>query len=151
MQTLESVLAEHSFLKGLSRRHLLELVDCASKVSFEAGQYIFHQGEEANAFYAIRQGKVALEIFAPERGAVVIQMIAEGDVLGWSWLIPPHRWRFDARAVELTRAFAFNGTSLRTRCEEDPDFGNELLRRFSRVIAERLEATRLQLLDVYHG
>jgi CRP-like cAMP-binding protein len=151
MQTLESVLAEHRFLKGLARPHLLELVDCASNVRFEAGQYIFHQGEEANAFYAIRQGKVALEVFVPERGAVVIEMVTEGDVLGWSWLIPPHRWRFDARAVELTRALAFDGTCLRTRCEEDPDFGYELLKRFSRVITERLEATRLQLLDVYHG
>jgi CRP/FNR family cyclic AMP-dependent transcriptional regulator len=151
MQTIESMLAEHRFLKGLGRPHLQELVDCASNVRFETGQYIFHQGEEANAFYAIRQGKVAVEIFVPERGAVVIQNIGEGDVLGWSWLIPPHRWRFDARAVELTRALAFDGTCLRTRCEEDPDFGYELLRRFSRVITERLEATRLQLLDVYYG
>jgi CRP-like cAMP-binding protein len=151
MQDLESILGEHRFLKGLAPPHLQELAGCASNVRFEAGQYIFHQGEEANTFYAIRQGKVALEIFVPERGAKVIQNVGEGDILGWSWLIPPHRWRFDARATELTRALAFDGTCLRTKCEEDHDFGYELLKRFSRVITDRLEATRLQILDVYHG
>jgi CRP-like cAMP-binding protein len=151
MQDLESILEEHRFFKGLAPPHLQELVGCASNVRFEAGQYIFHQGEEANTFYAIRQGKVALEIFVPERGAKVIQNVGEGDILGWSWLIPPHRWRFDARATELTRALAFDGTCLRTKCEEDHDFGYELLKRFSRVITDRLEATRLQILDVYHG
>jgi CRP/FNR family cyclic AMP-dependent transcriptional regulator len=151
MQDLESILAEHRFLKGLSPSHLQELVSCASNVRFDAGQYIFHQGEEANTFYAVRQGKVALEIFVPGRGGVVIQDVGEGDILGWSWLIPPHRWRFDARAAELTRALAFDGVCLRRKCEEDHDFGYELLRRFSEVITQRLEATRLQILDVYHG
>jgi CRP/FNR family cyclic AMP-dependent transcriptional regulator len=151
MQDLESVLAEHRFLKGLAPSHLQELVSCASNVRFDAGQYIFHQGEEANTFFAIRHGKVALEIFVPGRGGVIIQDVGEGDILGWSWLIPPHRWRFDARAVELTRALAFDGVCLRRKCEEDHDFGYELLRRFSEVITQRLEATRLQILDVYHG
>jgi CRP/FNR family cyclic AMP-dependent transcriptional regulator len=151
MQDLESILAEHRFLKGLAPSHLKELVSCASNVRFDAGQYIFHQGEEANTFYAVRQGKVALEIFVPGRGGVVIQDVGEGDILGWSWLIPPHRWRFDARAAELTRALAFDGVCLRRKCEEDHDFGYELLRRFSEVITQRLEATRLQILDVYHG
>jgi CRP-like cAMP-binding protein len=151
MQDLESILAEHRFLKGLAPSQLQELVSCASNVRFDAGQYIFHQGEEANTFFAIRQGKVALEIFVPGRGGVTIQDVGEGDILGWSWLIPPHRWRFDARAVELTRALAFDGVCLRRKCEEDHDFGYELLRRFSEVITQRLEATRLQILDVYHG
>jgi CRP-like cAMP-binding protein len=149
MQTLEPILAEHPFLKGLDAQYLKLLVGCASNVRFNAGQFIFREGEEANEFYMIRQGKVALEILGAERGPITVQTVGEGDVLGWSWLIPPYRWRFNARALELTRAIALDGKCLRTKSEEDRNLGYELLKRFSSIIVERLEATRLQLLDVY--
>jgi CRP-like cAMP-binding protein len=149
METLEPILAQHPFLKELEPRHLRILVGCASNVRFNAGQILFHEGEEANQFYMIRQGKVAVEILAPELGPITIQTVGEGDVLGWSWLIPPYRWRFDARAVELTRAITLDGKCLRQKSEEDHDLGYELLKRFSGIIVERLEAARLQLLDIY--
>jgi len=151
IETLELILAEHSFLKGLESQYIKLLVGCASNVRFNAGQYIFREGEEADQFYMIRQGKVALEIHAAERGPIIVQTIGEGDVLGWSWLIPPYRWRFDARAMELTRAIALDGKCLREKSEEDHSLGYELLKRFSSIIIERLEATRLQLLDVYRA
>ena len=149
MRTLEPYLAEHPFLKGLEPQHLKIIVGCASNVRFDAGQYILREGEEANNFYIIRHGIVAVELFAAERGTITIQTIGEGEILGWSWLIPPYHWRFDAKAVELTRAIALDGRCLRTKCEKDHDLGYELLKRFAHVITQRLEATRLQLLDVY--
>lgn len=149
MRTLEPFLAKHPFLKDLDPRHLKILVGCASNVRFNTGQFILREGEEANNFYIIRHGKVAIEIFSPDRGPITIQTIGEGDVLGWSWLIPPYHWRFDAKAVELTRAIALDGKCLRTKCEQNHDLGYELLKRFAHIITHRLEATRLQLLDVY--
>ena len=116
---------------------------------FDAEQYILHEGEEATNFYIIHQGKVALEIFTSDRGPITIQTIGEGDVLGWSWLIPPYHWHYDARAIEPTSAIALDAKCLRAKCEEDHDLGYELLKRFAHVITQRLEATRLQLLDVY--
>jgi len=149
METLEPILAEHPFLKGLEPQYLKLIIGCASNVRFKAGQFLFHEGEEANKFYMIRQGKVAVEIRADKRSSIIVQTVGEGEVLGWSWLIPPYRWRFDARAVELTRAIALDGKCLRTKSEEDHDLGYELLKRFSDIIVERLDATRLQLLDLY--
>ena len=149
MRTLEPYLAEHPFLKGLDQRFLKILVGCASNVRFDAGQFIFREGSEANNFYIIRHGKVSVEVFAAGRGSLTIQTIGEGDILGWSWLVPPYNWRFDARAIELTRAIALDGKCLREKCEQDHDLGYELLKRFSHIITQRLEATRLQLLDVY--
>lgn len=149
MQTLEPYLAEHPFLKGIDPRHLNIIVGCASNVSFDAEQYILHEGEEAANFYIIHKGKVALEIFTSDRGPITIQTIGEGDVLGWSWLIPPYHWHYDARAIEPTNAIALDAKCLRAKCEEDHDLGYELLKRFAHVITQRLEATRLQLLDVY--
>jgi CRP/FNR family cyclic AMP-dependent transcriptional regulator len=149
MNTLEPLLAEHPFLKGLDPRFIELLVGCASNVRFEAGEYIFREGEEANKFYIVRRGHVALEIFAPGRGPLAVQTLGEGDVLGWSWLIPPYRWHSSARAVELTRAFALDAECLRRKCEEDHDLGYELMKRFAPVIVDRLQTTRLQLLDLY--
>ena len=149
METLEPILAKHPFLKGLKPEHLKILVGCASNVRFNAGQFLAHEGEEANEFYMIREGKVAVQIQGAERGPIIVQTIGEGEVLGWSWLIPPYRWRFDVKALELTRAIALDGKCLRTKSEEDHDLGYELLRRFAGIIVERLEAARLQLLDVY--
>jgi CRP-like cAMP-binding protein len=150
METLERLLAEHPFFQGMEDRHLHLLVGCASNVGFEAGQYVFRQGEKADRFYLIRHGKVAIEIHAQERGTVILQTVGDGDVVGWSWLVPPHRWMFDGRAVEPTRAVALDGECLRRKCEEDHDLGYALLKRFTRIITERLEAARLQLINI-HG
>ena len=150
MQTLEPILAAHPFFQDLPANYLQLIVGCAANVRFAAGQFIFREGEEANHFYLIRHGTVALEIFAPERGPITLQTLGEGDVLGWSWLFPPHRWHFDARAITLTRAIALNGQCLRNKCDEDHDLGYELAMRFARVMIERLHATRQQFLAL-HG
>jgi CRP/FNR family cyclic AMP-dependent transcriptional regulator len=149
METLERMLTEHPFFKGLNKRCLQLLAGCASNVRFDAGEVIFREGEEAGLFFLIRHGKVVVETFAPNRGPIVIQTLRDGDLLGWSWLIEPFRWRFEARAVELTRAIALDGTCLRGKCEEDHELGYELMKRIAHVIEDRLQATRLQLLDVY--
>ena len=149
MQTLEPMLAEHPFFKDLDLRYLELIIGCASNVRFDAGQFIFREGQEANQFYLLRHGKVTLEIFVPGRGSLTIQTLREGDVLGWSWLFPPYHWHFDAQAIELTRAITLDGKCLRTKCEEDHALGYELLKRVSHIMMQRLQATRLQLLDIY--
>lgn len=149
METLDLILAQHPFLDGMARRHLELLVGCASDVRFDAGKFLFREGEEANRFYFVRQGRVVLEIFSPQRGPIEIETLTAGDVLGWSWLVPPYCWRFDARAVEMTRVIALDGERLRNRCEADKDLGYELLKRFVSIVDRRLQATRLQLLDLF--
>ena len=110
---------------------------------------LFRDGDEANTFYVLRHGAVALETFVPARGPVTIETLETGEVLGWSWLFPPYRWHFDARALSLVRATAFDGACLRGKCEADPALGYELMSRFAQVAIERLQWTRLRLLDVY--
>ena len=149
MRTLESILAEHPFFKNLEPRYLQLIAGCATNVRFDAGQYIFREDDEANHFYLIRHGKVALEVFSVQRGPLVIQTIDEGDVLGWAWLVPPYRTVFVARAIELTRAIALDGRCLRGKCEQDHDLGYELMKLFAQIIVERLHAARLQLMDIY--
>ncbi len=149
MQTLEAILANHPFCKGFEPRYMQLITGCASNVRFRAGTYIFREGEPASSFYIIRQGKVALEVMAAQRGSLIIQTIEAGDVLGWSWLFPPYRWHFSARAVEETRAIALDGVCLREKGETDHDFGYELMKRVAHIMMDRLQATRLQALDLY--
>jgi len=149
METLERVLKEHPFLKGLEPRLITILVGCASNVVFQPGEFLFREGGEANSFYFIRSGKVMIETFIPEKGPVAIQSRESGEVTGWSWLVPPYRWHFDARAVELTRAIALDGKCLRGKFDNDHDLGYEMMKKFTAVIADRLDATRIQLMDIY--
>lgn len=149
METLEPILSRHPFLQGLDKKYLDIIVGCASNVRIEAEKKLFNEGDEAEKFYIIRTGKIAVEMFVPGKGPMVIQTLGTGDVLGWSWLFPPYKWHFDACALELTRAIALDGKCLRNKCEKDVNLGYELLKRFSQVMESRLSAMRLQLLDMY--
>jgi CRP-like cAMP-binding protein len=149
IETLEKLLAEHPFFKGLKKEYLELIIGCARNVFYKPGEFIFREGEEANEFYVIRDGKVSLEFSSPGKEPIVIQTLEDGEVLGWSWLVPPYYWHFSARAVEPTRAIALDGKCLRTKCEEDHSLGYELLKRFVTIVEQRLQATRIQLLDLY--
>ena len=149
MKSLDNILREHPFLAGMDERHLNLLTGCAANVVFKKNEFLFHAGDPANLFYFIRKGRVVIETYVPEKGPIAIQSRGEGDVTGWSWLVPPYRCHFDTRAVELPRAIVLDGKCLRENMEKDHDLGYALFKRFAVLIAERLEATRIQLLDIY--
>jgi CRP/FNR family transcriptional regulator, cyclic AMP receptor protein len=149
METLEPLLREHEFFRDLDPGYLALLVGCASNVRFGEGSFLFRESEPADRFFLIRQGRVAVEIAAPGRGAIIVQTVADGGVVGFSWLLEPHTWEFDARALTPVRAFALDGVCLRGKCEQDTRLGFSLMQRFAGVAVRRLQATRLQLLDVY--
>ena len=142
-----TLLAAQPFLKGLSKQQLELLSNNALEVDFPAGKMVFNEGLEAHRFYIILEGEVALESPASKRGAQpeLIQTIKAGDVLGWSWLFPPYRWHFDARAVKPTKAIIFFVTTLRELCESDHSLGYEFMKRVSKVVIKRLQSTRLLL------
>jgi CRP-like cAMP-binding protein len=147
METLEPILKKHPFFKDLDQKHLDIIVGCASNVRFKEGEVILKEEESADKFYLIREGKVAIYIAKPR--SITIQTIHAGDILGWSWLIPPYRYRFSARSAGGTRAIALDGKCLRGKCEENHELGYNLLKRIINVLTERLGATRLQLLNIY--
>jgi len=142
-------LARHPLLNGLPRPLLQSLAAGAKAFDADTNEYLGRHGAPSHAFYLIRTGHVALEIPTPNRGLVPIQTIGPGDILGWSWLVPPHRWQFDCRAKEVVHGIMFDAAWLRDRCESDHELGFQLIKRLVYVIANRLAATRVQLLDLY--
>jgi CRP-like cAMP-binding protein len=149
VETIEAVLGDLPVFKGLNAEAIALIAGCGSNTRFREGETVFREGDSADTFYVIRHGSVALETFVPARGQVTIETLEAGEVLGWSWLFQPYRWHFDAKALSLVRASAFDGACLRHKCEEDPALGYELMSRFAQVLIERLQWTRMRLLDVY--
>ena len=148
MKTIEALLGEVPLFRGLEPTGARTLAGCASNVQFDVGTVLFREGDPADVFYALRHGTVALELFVPARGAVTIETLEAGEVLGWSWLFPPFRWHFDAKALTAIRATAFDGACLRGSARGS-ELGYDLMSRFAQVLMERLQWTRLRLLDVY--
>ncbi len=144
---LAAVIAAHPFLQGMGARHLDRLSACAMQTRFADGQLILRQGDLAGRFYLIRGGKVAIESRVNGGEVVLIQVLGAGDVLGWSWLFPPYYWHFDARALAPTEAIFFHGARLRAECDEDHDFGYELIKRMAAVAIRRMQAAREQMVD----
>jgi CRP-like cAMP-binding protein len=149
MNTLEPILTEHPFFEGLNPKYMKLLVGCAKNVRFDDGQFLFREGEPADQFFLIRHGKVALEMAPPNKSPLIVDTIEEGGVLGWSWLIPPFKWHFDALAQGVVRAISLDGKCLRNKFQNDHELGYEINNRFLQVVTSRLQQTRMQLMDVY--
>jgi CRP-like cAMP-binding protein len=149
MESLRPILEQHTFFKDLKSEYLDIITGCASNVRFKEGEVILRESEPADKFYLIREGEVAIEISMTKHHAITIQTIHRGDILGWSWLIPPHQNRFNSRAATDTRAIALDGKCLRLKCEENHDLGYELIKRLAAVFVQRLEETRKQLINIY--
>ncbi len=140
---------EHPFFHGFDPEFVHAICRQAVERHFAAEDLLAKEGSVAEVFYVVLEGKVALEIGAADNPHLTVQTVGPGEVLGWSWLVPPHRWRFDARALKPTRATALHAEVLRRTLAGHPAWGYQFLVRFMPVLAERLENTRIQLLDIH--
>lgn len=148
-KSIADLVAAHPLLAGLPGDAAGHVAGCARNVAFDTGQLILAEGTAADTFYLLRRGSVALEVHAPGEGPLVIETLHAGQVLGWSWMFPPYRWHFDARALGPVGAIALDGACLRAKAETDPALGYALVLRLAGLILDRLQATRLRLLDLY--
>jgi CRP-like cAMP-binding protein len=121
----------------------------AREVTFAAGVTIFSDGQEALGCWLVRTGHVALGTQVPGRGLVVVQTLGPGELLGWSWLVPPHRWHFTATASTEVSALEFDTALLRGLADGDPALGYPLSLGLFEIVVARLQHTRSRLLDLY--
>jgi CRP/FNR family transcriptional regulator, cyclic AMP receptor protein len=147
MEVTAAALATHPFLHGMSRDQLSVLAEAASDVRFPARHRLFEEDGNATRFWLIQSGHVSLDLQVPGEGPVVIETIGMGELLGWSWLFPPFKWAFGAVAATPVEAFEFDAPAVREACAADPGLGYELNQRITRVLAKRLQATRIRLIS----
>lgn len=143
-------LHEHPFLKGLDPQFLASLEALTGERTFATGEQVIREGDRANEFLLLIHGKVALELVAPDRPRLSLLTIGPGEIVGWSWLIPPHIWQVDARALKPTRTLVMDGAALCKVLEERPRDAYAFLLRLIPVITRRLEIARIQVMDI-HG
>lgn len=138
MNTLENTVIEHPFLKTMREDHLARLLKNVREKDFHRGEIVFRRGDPANCFYLIQSGKIVIEAQS-EKGPVPIQEITSGEALGWSWLLPPFSWHFQARAIEPTHAIVLDGAHLLVTAEQDTEFGYALMKRIAKILIQRLQ------------
>ena len=149
VEGLDRLLAEHPFFEGMDEDDRALIAGCGMNEVFDAGRYVFREGEPADKFYLLRSGAVAIEVHVPGRDPVVLETLTDGDIFGWSWMVKPYEWAYDVRAVQLTRVVSLDAKCLRAKMEDDHTLGFELFKRFVPIMASRMAATRLQLTDLY--
>jgi CRP-like cAMP-binding protein len=147
---LEDRLSTHAFFTGLPPTAIKTLASMAEAHEFKSGEYLWKQGEHAEALYLVSSGRIAIEIFIPNQGPLQIETVGTGEVIACSWVVAPYRWHFDARAVQDVSAVVLDGKSLRKQCDDEPMLGYEVLKRLTRFLEVRLQKTRLRILEL-HG
>jgi len=149
MKTIRDLLGEHPLFREFHPDLLELMAGCGHIVHFDAGRQIFSEGEPADEFYVIRSGKVTVGVAVPNRGTLLVETLGPGEVLGVSWPFPPYRWEFDSMAIDPTSAIAMDAECLRNKCDEEPTLGYQVFKSFALLMGDRLQASRLQLLDLY--
>ncbi len=148
--TIEKLIASHELFADLEPKYIQTLAEFAIEREIPAGESLFTQGQRATAFYLMLSGNIIVETPAIMGPALELQSLGEGRILGWSWLIPPYRWHFQARAEEDSRVLEFDGKQLLKICERDTAFGYQLLKRFASLMGERLESARRRMMDAWN-
>ena len=147
IEVTAAALAAHPILHGMSTDHVAVLAGSASDVAFPAGDRLFEEGGSANHFWLLQSGSVALDLHVPGQGRVRIDTVGLGELLGWSWRFPPYRWAFGAVAADPVKAFEFDAQAVRASCASEPELGHEVTERLARVLAKRLQSTRVRLIS----
>jgi CRP-like cAMP-binding protein len=149
MEPLQFTIARHEFFQGFKPHHLKLFQDCVSDAHYGRDQFLLRQGQGAERFFIIRKGEVRLELITPESGSIPIQILEAGEIVGWSWIIPPYKSTFDARAVEHLHVLVFDASELRRKCEQDFELGYRVLQKFTLALSARFDGARAKLVE-YH-
>jgi CRP-like cAMP-binding protein len=149
-QSTAEYLSAHEFFSEFSDDVLKFLCECSSMREIKKGQILFLQGEHADRFYVIRKGRISLQMPAIMGPTMEIQSVDEGQILGWSWLISPYQWNFQTKAEEDSELLQFDGTAILARCEQEPKFGYELLKKFAVLMSVGLNAARQKMMNEWN-
>ncbi|MEE4637397.1 MAG: Crp/Fnr family transcriptional regulator [Wenzhouxiangella sp.] len=144
---IKRFLSEQSLFSGLAEEQVETLAKHARERELASDEVLASQGTRAESFYLILEGSLVIEVPALMGPRLEITRLGAGEVFGWSWLIAPYEWHFHARASGSTKVLEFDGKALLERCEADPAFGYPLLRRFSELMARRLDAAQRKMMD----
>jgi CRP/FNR family transcriptional regulator, cyclic AMP receptor protein len=149
-QSTAEYLSAHEFFSEFSDDVLKFLCECSSMRKIKKGEILFLQGEHADKFYVIRNGRISLQMPAIMGPTLEIQTLDKDQVLGWSWLISPYQWNYQTKAEEDSELLQFDGAAILARCEQEPKFGYELLKKFAALMSIGLNAARQKMMNEWN-
>lgn len=149
--SLAPILERHPFCKGMRPEAIELMAGCAENLRYADGEVLFRANSPAEHSFLLRAGRVSMVMHGAGHGSVLIETAEEGELVGWSWLFLPYQWHFDAVAVGPVRAIRVDGNCMRRKCEADPAFGYDLVKRILYQAQQRLERSRMQAMDLYRG
>lgn len=143
------LLRDHPLFEGLPDSYLYLIADCSEEKVFNKSSYLFHYQQPAQKFFLMLEGQAVLLSHLPMGGLTTLETITAPNVAGWSWLIPPYRWHYSLKASQDTRCLVIHTESLKAKMEADKSFSVDMYQRFMVVVVGRLQASRLQTMDIY--
>lgn len=144
-EDLQPLLRKHPFCEGMAPERLAFLAGCAANVRYVHGERIAQHDCAADYVWLIRAGRVEVRIL----GVHTVATVEEGELFGWSSLLEPHTWHFDAVAIGPVRALRIDASCLRGKCEADSGFGYDIALRILHQAQRALEQARVHALDIY--
>ncbi|MEN6438585.1 MAG: Crp/Fnr family transcriptional regulator [Syntrophobacter sp.] len=138
----------HPYLKRFSPEHLALLEQCATIAEFEEGSYLFREREQARKQFLLLEGRVALELNAPGQDPWILMTSGANSIVGYAWAYPPYRYWYNCRVMQKTRAIVLDAEWMAAKCKEDHEFGYEILLGCTEIMAQRIQAADLQLLNL---
>lgn len=148
--TIANYLSDLDFFKELPREYIEFLGSKAEWQRYAEDKVLFRIGDSASSFYVVGKGAIQLEVPAISGPTLEVEHLGPDQVLGWSWLIPPYRWNFNARTEAESELLMVEGSPVLERCERDAEFGYQLLKRFSALMSERLNVARQKMIDQWN-
>lgn len=144
------ILQKQAFFHDLSSEFMDFFAEHATEKTLKKGEILFERGQPADRFYLVREGRIVIEVPAIYGPSLEVQSLGPDKILGWSWLIPPYKWSFQARVEETSSVIEFDGKTMLDRCKSEPRFGYEVLKHFSSLMSERLEAARKKMMEEWN-
>lgn len=144
---IEKVLVDAPAFSGLGDEYARRLAEHGKEIEIANGEVLFRSGEPAKSFFLLVDGEISIEIPAVSGPTLRVQRLTPVRVLGWSWLLPPFKWSFNAKGERDSKLIAFDGEAVLEACEADPAFGYEVIKRFSGLMAERLDAAHRRMME----
>ena len=147
------IIQQSRVFRGLNSQQLQKIVSISREDTYTTRQAIFKEGEPAQNFYILEEGKAILEMRLAPVGEhspsplATIDVIVKGETFGWSALVEPHIFTLSATTADKSRVIAVDGGKLRELMDADPVMGYQVMAGLSEVIASRLSHTRQMLLS----
>lgn len=149
IKSIRQILEDHPAFEHFDDEALDLVAGCGTNQTYDAGQMLFREGDDARKVFILRRGDVAIEISAPQKDPLVVETRHPGDIVDWSWLVPPYRAMSDARAITDVGAISLDADCILGKCDAHPGLGYQMFKQWLPHLASRVRAQRLQLLDLY--